>query len=302
MADQKDTYGAKTKFTGFWIPPENLIIAGVDCDASLVPDVADPDRLKLDVEDLALNIAQHGIRDTVIVRKYPHLERAVVVAGRRRVRAARIANTRLSDDKKVLVPCISEKNDAFASMVLENEHRVNDTPLARARKARRYRERGASTKEICITFGVEPSTLSNWWALLEASPEVQTAVEQGVIGATVGAEIGRVAPPDQAEALRRAIEAGRGGAALENVRAMRKPRAVNETASRRLSVSLVKKFTAALTPDSGDSDVDTEHLILANAVLRAVQGEGPSALSDYPAVAKTLKSVMGDSVTLTTSN
>lgn len=282
MADQKETYGAESKFTGFWVAPENLIIAGLDCSADEVPDVADPDRLDIDIEDLALNVAKHGVREPVTIKKYAHLPRAVVVAGRRRVRAARLANESLNDDQKVLVPCISEKGDAFTTMVLENEHRVNDTPLARARKARRMQERGATDKAIAIAFGVSVSAVKFWWKLLEAPAKVQRAVEREQITASVAAEIAAMPPDAQAQALTDAIEQGRGNATLENVRATRKAISKGESsAPRRLPAKKVKTFYTKLTEVSEPDP----HVELARDVLSFIHSGDVSVLQKYPSVA-----------------
>lgn len=143
MADQKDTYLAEEKFTGVRIKPENLIIVGLDCANEECPDLADPDRIALPIDDLVISIAAHGIRVPIAIRKYPGATKAYVVTGRRRVRAAREANLLLADDFKILVPCVPEDKgkDVLTSLVIENEFRVGDTPLAKARKAARMKVR-----------------------------------------------------------------------------------------------------------------------------------------------------------------
>lgn len=290
MADQRDTYGATAKFTGFWVPPEHLMIVGIDCEADDCPDLADPDRLNIPVEDLALNVAAHGIKEPVVIKKYAHLDRPVVVAGRCRVRAARRANEILrerGDDRAIEVPCISDKSDAFTTMVLENEFRVNDSALASARKARRMMERGATDKEIATAFGRSVSAVRFWWKLLEASPAVQEAVKRGAITASVAVEIAKLRPSEQSDALREAVASGRGSATLDNVRSTRKAAKTGKPAAHRLPLKKVKAFTEQL----GAIEEPEPEVEIAHAVMRAISGGGIAALQKWPNVANVFEAV-----------
>lgn len=295
MADQRDSYGAETKFTGVNIPPGKLIVVGVDCLDSDRPELADPDRIRLPIDPaLVTSIAEFGIRTPIIVKKFRGDDRVFVVAGRRRVLHAREANKHAKGDAEILVPCVPDTaSDSLASFTIENEFRINNTTLMRARQAARHRERGWDDEKIARTFGVKPGALSLWWALLESPPFVQTAVEEGRITATVGAEIAKVEPSKQPEALEAAIAAGRGAEAQEAVRLLRRPHkgVEDEDRGRRFNIKRIKQFAAELLPPKGETCDDPETLI-AIAVLSAVLGE-PGSLKKYPAINRAYKRVAG---------
>lgn len=181
--DQRESYGYESKFTGGWLLPENIVIVGLDCEESEFPELADPDRIHIAVDDLVPSIAAHGVREPIEICKRPGDEegRVFCVKGRRRVRAARIVNHKLDDDSKIKLKCIPAKkgSDLLLSLTIENEFRVNDTPLARARKADRMRQRGDTDTQIARAFGVTVSAVKSWWALLEAPRAAQKAVEDG---------------------------------------------------------------------------------------------------------------------------
>lgn len=301
MADQKDTYLAESKFTGVNVLPENLIIVGIDISDEDMPDLADPDRIELPIDDLVLSIAEHGVREPVKIRRFPGFDKALVVAGRRRVRAAREVNRRLKDDCKVLIPCVPEDKtfDPLLALVIENEQRVDDSPLARARKAARMKARGATEAVICTTFGIGKSGLRVWWAVLEALVIVQQAVERGKITMATAAVIAKLAPKDQTEAVKRAIEDGKGAATLENVRAARKAASKGVStadAPRRLSFKSQKALADALrnpsaAPDEADVPVPVE-LQIGAAVLDAILGKGVDALKPWPALVERFTAVL----------
>jgi ParB family chromosome partitioning protein len=290
--DQTQSYNAEGKFTGVVILPENLTIVGIDCLPEEFPDIADPDRVNLPLDEaFVASIAEHGVRTPITIRKYNGDSRVFVVTGRRRVRAARLANAVLADDCKIRVKCLPEPKgmDSLATLIIENEGRVNDTPLARARKADRMRRRGDGDAKIAHAFSVTPGAVRSWWTLLEAPAAAQRAVEQGKITAAAAIEIGKLPPSEQGEALRVAVEAGRGSAAIENVRAMRKPRAAGDDEDgrpRRLSLAQMKAFAEALAPGMDD---DTD---FARKIMVAVLGGGAKELKDYPSVAKVLRRVL----------
>lgn len=301
MANQTVTYGAESKFTGVNVLPEKLVIVGIDCEDDEMPDLADPDRVRLALDPaMVANIAEHGVREPVKIRKFHGDDRVFVVAGRRRVLCAREANRRLKDDCKILVPCVPEDKtfDPLTALVIENEFRRDDTPLARARKAQRMRARGATDAQIRTVFGISQSGLKGWWSLLESSPAVQKAVEAGKISASVGADLGKLAPAKQADALRRAIEAGKGSAAKEAVRASR-PNG-GGTAPQRLSAKHVKAFANYLVRtdnlpsglNAAEEDAAINQLRIAHATLRAITGEGLAAFEDFPVLRDRLQSVL----------
>lgn len=305
MANQTVTYLAEAKFSGVVVAPENLTIVGIDCPEGDAPDLADPDRIHLPVDDLVASIAQHGVRQAILVRKYGRDPRVFVVAGRRRVRAAREANKLLKDDSKILVRCIPDSYDALASLAIENEYRAENTPMARARLAARMAARGDDDQKICNTLNVSRSGLRVWRDALAAIDAVQQAADQKDIALAVCAEIGKLAPSEQPEALARAIADGRGQVALDNVRAVKRASKEGKPASeapRRLSAPKIKLFATSLASacaevgeavDERGSEAATLHV--ADAVVQAILGN-PAALSPYPSLQQKFSAVLNGEV------
>lgn len=295
MTDQKQSYKAEGKWTGVHIHPDNLVIVGIDCDEAARPELADPERIRLPIDPaLVASIARHGVRQPISIKKFHGDDNVYVVAGRRRVLHAREANKIAGGDAPVLIPCVPDKSsDVLASLVIENEFRVNNTPLMKAHQAERMIARGYVASKVADTYGVSVSTVANWRALLATPPAVQQAVEANQITAVVAVEIGKLAPAEQDAALATAIESGRGGETLERVKLMRKPRGNGEDDDkpRRLSVAQMKRFAAVVAPEDGHdgSHAQDDDLRFAHSLLRAMLGEGPQALKDYPAVVKALR-------------
>lgn len=288
MADQKDTYGYESKFTGGRVPPEKLVIVGIDCLDSQRPELADPDRIRIPIdEEMVKSIARFGVRVPVLIRKFDGDKNVYVVAGRRRVLHAREANRRAGGDAPVLVPCMPEKNDPIASLVIENEFRVNNTPLMKARQAQRLLDRGYDEAQVAAMCGVKVGTIPIWRALVATPPSVQRAVEENKITATVAVEIAKLPPADQDAALAEAIKSGRGGDTLERVRLMRKPRPASgeDEKPRRLTIAQIKAFSKEMEVLSGAGD----EVDVARCVLLAILGEGAKVLRGYPLVTKAFK-------------
>ena len=186
--------------------PEEVTILGLDVgqDAN---GPKDP-RIKMDPPDhLVQSILALGVINPVTVREEEHdgKKRWVVLAGRQRVRAARCANLVIEQSKKgsplhgrgkISIPCIVEKCsdlDATKIMIVENEHRTDDTPINRARKAADLMSRnGGDLDDAAMVFGVNKQTIRNYLSLLEASSKVQRAVESGKISPTAGYELAKI--------------------------------------------------------------------------------------------------------------
>lgn len=300
MADQTTSYNAEGKFTGVNVDPLKLTVVGVDCPEEERPELADPQRLQLAIDPLMVrSIREHGIQEPVRIRKFPNDERTYVASGRRRVLHARVANEEIADGEKILVPCvpIGRGADVAVSHVIGNRFRVDNTPLMNAEEAARLLERGHPEAYVLSLFGVKKSTLSNWLDLRSAPPKIKKAVEDRQITATVAVDIARsVEPAKQDDALAAAIEAGRGAAAQEAV-AVRKRRNGNgadDGKPRRLSIAQMKRFAEIVLPsaDHDGTHAQDDDLRFAHAVMRAVLGDVPKALREYPAVAKALRKAL----------
>jgi ParB family chromosome partitioning protein len=279
--DQSETYKSESKFTGLRIAPENLTIVGLDCDVSVCPELADPDRINLgtNFEELVLSIAAVGIRQAISIKKIG--EYVCVVAGRRRVRAAREANKRLrkaGDENAILVPCVPEEKgkDLLTTLIVENVNRVEDSPIAKARKAQRLVERGITASKIGVIFGVSAQTVNGWLEMLGAPPETLAALERGETTATTAKAIAKLPAAKRAEAQKASV--GKKGKAARAAVANR----MSVNVSKRLSVSQIERLKDGLTACT------TKHGPLAYAVVKFIQGDDTS-LSSWPEIAKIAK-------------
>lgn len=127
------------------------------------------------------NIRVYGIIEPVIVRQGPNSE-LVVVAGRRRVRAAQVL---AEEGENISVPYfLQEKAQNFGTnplgvMISENEIRRGDNAVVRARKIQRFLDESENIALAEKTFGLHRRTLRDHMDLLKMSPEVLKAVERG---------------------------------------------------------------------------------------------------------------------------
>lgn len=131
-------------------------------------------------EEFIQNVAAFGVMQTISVRRNgqdgdgkPIME---VVAGRRRVLAAREVNRR-NPEIKLLVPAIVVRSHEFERMVSENTHREPENPMHLARKLQRFLDLGHTVEEAPVVFNVTAVGAKRLLTLLECAPEVQTAVE-----------------------------------------------------------------------------------------------------------------------------
>lgn len=308
--DSKETYGAEGKFAGVLKRPETIMIVGLDVPVSTCEELADPDRLDLERDPgfapLVESVYRHGIRTPVTVRKIG--EHVLAVDGRRRIRAAREANARLEkegEERRVLCPCIPDKADGLEgsldTLVIANEHRREDSVVARARKAQRLREAKRPEDEIAAQLGVSKMTLSNWRALLQVEPKLLARVESGKIPVAVGYQLGKLPADKQAEALDQLLEeAGGDPKALKGQkgRAAATKKAKGESVrapSTKLRAGDLANLYGRLesTEEEPHEDANQE---LAFALLAVIMGDDTTGkgLREFPSVHKVVRQVLKD--------
>jgi len=216
-----DAYGASGKTNLLFFEPEAL---------TLVTDESSPlydPRVHLPVdEDLARNIDYQGVLEPVLIQKNPETGNVEVIAGRQRVKAAKLANEwrRSRGVAPVHVAAYVYKGDrrnALDVIVSENEVRQADTPLGRAEKMRRLMAIGRGEKEIAVVFGCKPATVRNTLALLECCADVQKAVESGQIGVTHAKSLAALHPAEQRSKVAELVAAGDGTTPHERARKQR---------------------------------------------------------------------------------
>jgi len=208
----RDSLNAKGKRDAYMFDPDDLV---------LVTDEKSPlfdERVHLPVdENLVLNImfapdgVPQGVLEPVNVIRNAETGKVEVVSGRQRVKAAREANKRLKKRglEPVRVPAMIQRASAHRAMgilISENEHRQDDTPIGRAKKAQRYIDLGRDEAEIAVLFGISVPSVKNLLALLDAPAAVRHAVEAGKISTSDGYKLARLEPSEAKEKVAKLIE------------------------------------------------------------------------------------------------
>ncbi len=157
-------------------------------------------------EKLVRNIMHLGVHQSISVWVNTETGDPEVVAGRRRVKAAREANRRLveqgSEPLRVKGTIQRGTPGKLTSvMISENEIRKEDSPLGRARKMQRMFDLGMSEDDVAIAFGCSSQTIRDGVMLLDATQAVQDAVENKEIGIGAAVSLSQQAPAVQREKI-----------------------------------------------------------------------------------------------------
>jgi ParB family chromosome partitioning protein len=131
-----------------------------------------------DLKDLAASIMEHGILQPLIVTREGAVDRYTLIAGERRLRAARLAGLDA-------VPAIIREatdQDRLELALIENVQRADLTPLETAEAyAKLNDEFGLSHEEIAVRVGKNRATVTNTIRLLKLSDSGKTALANGQI-------------------------------------------------------------------------------------------------------------------------
>lgn len=187
--------------------PEDLVIIGVD-----TPDGAEHPLYDVRInaplkEEFIRNVRHLGVLQPVVVTQMG--EKIVVVAGRQRVRAAREASRRNIEEglPAIRVPIIFRRGETtalFPMAIAENEHRLGDSPQARAAKIQKLLDYGYSREEAAEAFGIGPVALDALLTLLAAPQEVREAVAAGNLAVSTVPEIAKLPEEAQKELVQEA--------------------------------------------------------------------------------------------------
>ena len=144
--------------------------------AALQPNPRQPRRSFPDasLRELADSIRSRGVLQPILVEE--DAGRYIIVAGERRVRAAKLAGLeRVPVVVRALAP-----DERLEIALIENIQREDLTPIE---EARAYRElidaRGLSQEEVAVRVGKDRSTVANSLRLLKLPAPMQAAVERG---------------------------------------------------------------------------------------------------------------------------
>ncbi len=185
------------------IDPHELVIIGRDTSDNEEHPLYDPRGLEDPDEELAADIGARGQLQPIRVRK--HGAAYEVIAGRRRVLAMRLWNMANPTSKLVVKATISRgesEAELLEAVIVENEHRREDTPLGKARKAWRLIDRyGYTHVRVAKLFRCSTQTLAGWMELLDAAQEVQELVEKGEISQADAHRVSILPHADQTAAV-----------------------------------------------------------------------------------------------------
>jgi ParB family transcriptional regulator, chromosome partitioning protein len=174
-----------------------------------------------ELSDLAASIREHGVLQPVIVTQ--SLEGYVLVAGERRVRAARRAGL---ERIPAVVRQLADR-DQLELAIVENVQRADLDPIEEAHAYRQLiDEFGLSQEEVAIRVGRARATVTNTLRLLELDPAVQAAIVDGRISEGHARALASLAREQQATVLRTIVEQALSVRQTEElVRRLREPRA-----------------------------------------------------------------------------
>jgi ParB family chromosome partitioning protein len=216
---------------------------------------------------MVLSIMAHGVLQVVKVAVYDGVP--VVIDGRQRVRAARLANERLKASGEPLVSIRVEGENGKkvsderlqTAMVALNEIRRADDILTKAAKAERMYARGLTVPQIALAFGVTGQCVRDWQQLAALAPAVRKAVRDGRLSAHAAAALAELSAEEQIAKLEEILASGVKPTA-ENVK---RKVAGNEDREPRPSGRVVKRLLEA------EEDLDLpDGFVLA---LRWARGE-----------------------------
>ena len=191
--------------------PKHLIIIGLDTEDGPEHALYDS-RIKLDVSEEMINsVAVHGVIQAVTITKDG--ERAVVVAGRQRVRAARLVNEAraAAGQPLIMVPALPlsrgrSSAETGGAALAENAMRVNDDALATGEKAAAYLRIHGDTpdnrKLLMVSLGLNNAQrLDSLLKLREAAPAIINAVQSGALGVAAALSLAQLPQGEQAAVL-----------------------------------------------------------------------------------------------------
>ncbi|MDP6944128.1 MAG: ParB/RepB/Spo0J family partition protein [Myxococcota bacterium] len=164
---------------------------------------ADPDQPRQHFDDTALeelvvSVREKGILQPLVVRSNPDGPGYLLVAGERRLRAARRLHLR---DVPVLVKEVAS-DEAFELALIENIQREDLNPIEEALAYQRLLAREGMTQAVIANrLGKSRSALANALRLLTLGPEVKALVASGQLSAGHGRTLLVLSDPERRMAL-----------------------------------------------------------------------------------------------------
>lgn len=128
--------------------------------------------------DLAASIKLHGLMQPIVVRASQDADTYELIAGERRLRAAKIAGL---DTIRAVVDDANDHRSAELALI-ENMQREDLDPIERARGLKHLMDSfGGTQHEVAQRIGISRSGLANIVRLLELEPEIKQWVSEGAL-------------------------------------------------------------------------------------------------------------------------
>lgn len=204
------------RLNAFGVDPDELCIVGYDTKDGPEHPLWDGDRLELALksitEEWVGNLIAYGVLEPVLTRK--NGDRIEVVAGRRRVLGAREANKRIKSAGSSLpikVPCMVKRTDdkeVMGAVVAENEGRLDDTPIVKAKKIRRLLDRGYNEIGAAVAMCLPVDEVRRLLPLLDLAEPVQKLMEDRKLSTGTALSLRDLPRAEQVEKAKEYVAAG----------------------------------------------------------------------------------------------
>ena len=173
-----------------------------------------------DLADLAASIREHGVLQPILVTET--IDGYQLVAGERRVRAARLAGL---ERIPALVRQLADRDQLEVALV-ENVQRADLDPIDEASAYRQLiDEFGLTQERVAERVGKARATVANTLRLLDLHPDVQAAIADGRLTEGHGRALGGLPVDGQGQVLRTVAGQGLSVRQTEElVRRLREPR------------------------------------------------------------------------------
>ncbi len=144
----------------------------------VVPDPEQPRKMFRQIDSLAASIQQKGIIQPIVVKAKNQHGHYIIIVGERRFQAAKQAGM-------TTVPCIIRDEDDANTLILqllENDQRESVSPLEESDAlAKLVHDMSVSKTQVAKELGRDPAWVSIRLGLQQASPEIKTLVDEGLV-------------------------------------------------------------------------------------------------------------------------
>ncbi|MEN8240879.1 MAG: ParB/RepB/Spo0J family partition protein [Chloroflexota bacterium] len=157
------------------------------------------------LNDLAASIKEHGVIQPLIVTQGDSPEGYTLIAGERRLQAARLANL----DKVPVIVREATEQELLLLALIENVQRADLSPLETAEAYKHLSEQFKFTQEqIADRVGKSRVAVTNTMSLLDLSPAVRQALADGEISEGHARALKGLSRQSQSNALQTVINKG----------------------------------------------------------------------------------------------